>query len=126
MQHLEEETKPKELTTREIFRMLDEAKRLNFVAYVAWGGEPLLRHDIIDILNHAHGLGFYTSMITNGTLLKDRAKETSKIVDLTWVSLDYDSEYHSEMRHSTSAFLGCIRRWQDQTVLVPKKQQDVG
>ena len=84
--------------------MRDEAKRLNFVAYVAWGGEPLLRHDIVDILNHAHTLGFYTSMITNGTLLKDKAKEIAKVVDLTWVSLDYDSEYHSKMRGSEGTF----------------------
>jgi MoaA/NifB/PqqE/SkfB family radical SAM enzyme len=87
-----------ELTAREIFRMLDEAKRLNFVAYVAWGGEPLLRPDIVDILSHAHHLGFYTSIITNGTLLKGKAEEIAKVVDLTWVSLDYDSEYHSEIR----------------------------
>ncbi len=37
-------------------------------------------------------------MITNGTLLKDKAAKIAKIVDLTWVSLDYDSEYHSKMR----------------------------
>jgi MoaA/NifB/PqqE/SkfB family radical SAM enzyme len=78
--------------------MLDEAKEMNFVAYLVWGGEPLLRPDITEILSHAHKLGFYTSIITNGTLLKDKAKEIAKLVDLTWVSLDYDSEYHSTMR----------------------------
>jgi len=84
--------------------MLEEAERLNFVAYVAWGGEPLLRPDIVDILSHAHDLGFYTSIITNGTLLKEKAKEIAKIVDLTWVSLDYNSEYHSEMRGFAGTF----------------------
>jgi len=93
-----------ELSTIEIHRMLDEAKRLNFVAYVVWGGEPLMRPDIMDILSHAHKLGFYTSIITNGILLKEKAEEIAKIVDLTWVSLDYDSAYHSEMRGVEGTF----------------------
>lgn len=84
--------------------MLKEAKQLNFVAYVAWGGEPLLRPDILDILSYSHDLGLYTSIITNGTLLKGKAKEIAKFVDLTWVSLDYDSEYHSEMRGHAGTF----------------------
>lgn len=93
-----------ELTTPEIFSMLDQAKRLNFVAYVVWGGEPLLRPDILEVLSYAHKLGFYTSIITNGTLLKAKAKEIAKFVDLTWVSLDYDSPYHSEMRGFAGTF----------------------
>lgn len=84
--------------------MLDEARRLNFVAYVAWGGEPLMRPDILEILRYAHDLGFYTSIITNGTLLKDLAEEIAKVVDLTWVSLDCDSGFHSEMRGVEGTF----------------------
>lgn len=87
-----------ELSTDEVRRMLDEARRMNFVAYVAWGGEPLMRLDILEILRYAHALGFYTSIITNGTMLKDMAGEIAKVVDLTWVSLDCDSAFHSEMR----------------------------
>jgi MoaA/NifB/PqqE/SkfB family radical SAM enzyme len=67
-----------ELTTREIFQMLNEAKRLNFAAYVVWGGEPLLRPDIVDILNHAHALGFYTSIITNGLYSKGKLRKSQK------------------------------------------------
>jgi len=32
-----------EMNTYKIFRMLDEARKLNFVAYIAFGGEPLMR-----------------------------------------------------------------------------------
>lgn len=84
--------------------MLNEAKKLNFVAYVAFGGEPLMRPDIMDILRYAHELGLYTSIITNGTLLSENAKKIANIVDLTWVSLDYDSEYHDKMRSHQGAF----------------------
>ena len=98
-----------ELKTSEIFKMLDEAWKLNFVTYLAFGGEPLIRPDAVDILKHAHDLGFYTSVITNGTFLYSKAEEIAKTVDLTWVSLDYNSEYHDEMRGLKGAFNSALR-----------------
>jgi MoaA/NifB/PqqE/SkfB family radical SAM enzyme len=98
-----------ELTTREIFRILDEAKQLNFVGYVAFGGEPLMRTDILEILGHAHSLGFYTSVITNGIMLSSYADKIAKIVDLTWVSLDYDSEYHDTMRNHRGVYAKAVK-----------------
>jgi MoaA/NifB/PqqE/SkfB family radical SAM enzyme len=88
--------------------MLDEARRLNFVAYLAFGGEPLVRPDAMDVLKHAHDLGLYTSIITNGTYLRDKAEEIAKTVDLTWVSLDYYSDYHDEMRGLKGTFSNAI------------------
>jgi len=64
----------------------------------------LMRPDIMEILRYAHDLGFYTSIITNGTLLGDMAGEIAKVVDLTWVSLDCDSAFHSEMRGVEGTF----------------------
>jgi len=93
-----------EMNTHEIFRMLDEARKLNFVAYIAFGGEPLMRPDILDILQHAHDLDFYTSIITNGIYLPEKAEKIAKVVDLTWVSLDHDSDYHDEMRGLKGTF----------------------
>jgi len=93
-----------EMNTYKIFRMLDEARKLNFVAYIAFGGEPLMRPDILDILQHAHDLGFYTSIITNGIYLPEKAEKIAKVVDLTWVSLDHDSDYHDEMRGLKGTF----------------------
>jgi len=93
-----------EMTTGEVFRMLDEARKLNFVAYVALGGEPLMRPDILSILHHAHDLGLYTSIITNGTYLSDKVEKIAKLVDLTWVSLDHYSDYHNEMRGLKGTF----------------------
>jgi MoaA/NifB/PqqE/SkfB family radical SAM enzyme len=92
------------MNTDEVLRMLEEARKQNFVAYLAWGGEPLMRADIIAILEHAHELGLYTSIITNGIFLSERAKDLSKVVDLTWVSLDHFSDYHDEMRDFKGAF----------------------
>lgn len=92
------------MSTLEVFRILDEAKERNFVSYLVWGGEPLLRTDSLEILKHAHELSLYTSLVTNGILLPEKASEIAKIADLTWVSLDHYSDYHDEMRGFKGAF----------------------
>ena len=94
----------KEMTTKEIFRILDQAREMNFVAYIAWGGEPLIRPDIMQILEYAHDLGLYTCITTNGFYLPQRAEELSKIVDLTWVSLDHYSDHHDYIRGLKGTF----------------------
>lgn len=88
----------REMTTGEVEAMLDEAWRQNFVAYVALGGEPMLRGDTPEILAHAKARGFYTSLITNGTNLADKAGEIVPSTDLIWVSIDHDTPRHDEMR----------------------------
>lgn len=102
-----------EMTTQEIFRMLDEAREMNFVAYVAWGGEPLLRPDIVDILGHARDLGLYTCVTTNGFYLPQRADELADVADLTWVSLDHHTRRHDYMRGLEGIFeratIGIVR-----------------
>lgn len=93
-----------ELQITQIFDMLDQAKKLHIPIYVMWGGEPLLREDMLDIMQYANELGLYTSFITNGVLLKQKAKKVAKFVDLTWVSLDYPSIYHDELRGFDGVF----------------------
>ena len=93
-----------EMSTREILQLLDEAKNLNFVAYVVWGGEPLIRPDIFEILQHARDLNFYISVITNGIYLLKRAEKLAKLADLTLVSLDHHTDYHDEMRGVKGTF----------------------
>jgi MoaA/NifB/PqqE/SkfB family radical SAM enzyme len=92
------------MTTQEVFSMLKQARKLNFVGYVAWGGEQLLRSDTKEILRYAHDIGLFTCLITNGTFLADHAKELAKTVDLTIVSLDYPSNYHDALRGSKECF----------------------
>lgn len=94
----------REMTTQEIFRMLDEAREMNFVAYVAWGGEPLLRPDILEILGYARDLGLYTCVTTNGFYLPQKADELADVADLTWVSLDHHTRCHDDMRGLEGVF----------------------
>ena len=98
----------REMETAEVYSMLDEAKKLHFAAYLMWGGESLLRPDALDILTYAHDRGFYTSLITNGTLLPQKALEIANAVDLTWVSIDYYSNYHDDLRGLKGTFDSAI------------------
>jgi MoaA/NifB/PqqE/SkfB family radical SAM enzyme len=82
----------KEMSTFEIFKMLEEAKAFGIGVYNAWTIEPLLREDLPEILEHAKSLGLVTSLITNGRLLRQRAKELSNL-DYLSVSVDGIKSY---------------------------------
>jgi MoaA/NifB/PqqE/SkfB family radical SAM enzyme len=82
----------REMSTPEILRMLDEAQNFGIGVYNAWTVEPLLREDLPEILRHAKDLGLTTSLITNGLLLRQRAKELPDL-DLLSVSVDGIKSY---------------------------------
>ncbi len=75
------------MSTPEIFRMLEDAKDFGIGVYNAWTVEPLLRPDLPQILEHAKSLGLMTSLVTNGTILRQRAHELS---DLDYLSVSID------------------------------------
>jgi MoaA/NifB/PqqE/SkfB family radical SAM enzyme len=86
----------KEMTTPEIFRMLDDAESFGIGAYNAWTAEPLMRKDLPEILRHAKGLGLITSLITNGVLLEARVHE---LTDLDYLSVSLDGiKSYKELR----------------------------
>ena len=76
-----------EMSTQEIFGMLEEASSFGIGVYNAWTVEPLLREDLPEILSYAKSQGLITSLITNGRLLARRAKELS---DLDYLSVSVD------------------------------------
>jgi MoaA/NifB/PqqE/SkfB family radical SAM enzyme len=87
-----------ELTTEEIFEMLNNAKKAGIIMYAAQGGEPLLRKDLPQILQYAKKLNFVTTVITNGFYLKERFYEILPFTDYLFVSIDSNDELHDEMR----------------------------
>lgn len=62
--------RPDELSTREVFAVLDDLADLGVFSLVLAGGEPYLRPDFPDILEYAAQLGFVIAVVTNGTFLK--------------------------------------------------------
>jgi MoaA/NifB/PqqE/SkfB family radical SAM enzyme len=87
-----------DLSKEEIFSMLKKAKEVGIFGYSVWGGEPLLRKDLPEILEFAKKMGLITMVITNGYFLKDRYKEILPHTDYLIVSIDFDDDMHDEMR----------------------------
>jgi radical SAM protein with 4Fe4S-binding SPASM domain len=60
------------LPTPEIIRILDEAADAGVEAVAFSGGEPLVRLDCLDLLEHASKVIDQVTLATNGTLIDDR------------------------------------------------------
>jgi len=58
-----------ELTTAEAKRFLAQLAEVNCSVLLFSGGEPLLRHDLFDLLAEARHLGLRSVISTNGTLI---------------------------------------------------------
>ncbi len=87
-----------ELTTPEIKKLHADARAAGFMGVSLWGGEPLIHRDIGEILEHAHGLGLRTHMVTNGALLHKKMDRVLPYLDRICFSVDHPSERHGEMR----------------------------
>jgi radical SAM protein with 4Fe4S-binding SPASM domain len=58
-----------ELTTDEVFNVLDQIAEAGCLWLLITGGEPLVRDDFLDIYTHAKKKGFIIVLFTNGTLI---------------------------------------------------------
>jgi radical SAM protein with 4Fe4S-binding SPASM domain len=58
-----------ELSTEEIKTVITDIAHLGFGEIAFSGGEPLLRSDIYDLIDHAQNTGLLTSLRTNATIL---------------------------------------------------------
>lgn len=90
-----------ELETRELKSVIDQAKGLGVLQITFSGGEPLLREDIVELVQHAHRQGLLTRINTNGLLLERELVSKLKKAGLTQgaVSIDdTDPEMHDRLR----------------------------
>lgn len=88
-----------ELTVKQIKDMLEELKGENFNKIIITGGEPLMRNDIVEILETCAQYG-KVQLLTNGTIgtqeLYDKIINT---VDMIQISLDsYEEGTHDQSR----------------------------
>lgn len=60
-----------ELTTKQWKTIISEAADLGVVINELTGGEPTLRKDLIELINHSKELGLYTKINTNGSTITD-------------------------------------------------------
>lgn len=88
----------RELTTDDYRRVLDELSGVGVREVIFSGGEPFMRRDIGEILEHAHRIGHRVSLITNGTIHPARCLPLLDLIDQLHVSLDGYDEASSFIR----------------------------
>ncbi|MDD5240541.1 MAG: heme d1 biosynthesis radical SAM protein NirJ [Sulfuricella sp.] len=102
---------PGELSTEEVFAVMDDLKRFRVPVLILSGGEPLLRPDIFDIAQRAKQMGFYVGLSSNGTLIDETNIEKIAAVgfDYVGVSLDGIAATHDKFRRMDGAFDASMR-----------------
>jgi Fe-coproporphyrin III synthase len=97
---------PNELSTRQVFTVMDDLKQFKVPVLILSGGEPLLRPDIYDIAHRAKAMGFYTALSTNGTLIDESNIDRIAGVgfDYLGISIDGIAETHDRFRQMDGAF----------------------
>lgn len=97
---------PGELSTDEIYRVMDELRSFGVPVLILSGGEPLMRPDIFDISSRAKNMGFYVGLSTNGTMIDD--SNIDRIADMHYdyigISIDGLRETHDHFRRKQGAF----------------------
>ena len=97
---------PGELSTGEVFAVMDDLKAFGVPVLILSGGEPLLRLDIFEISHRAKALGFYVGLSTNGTLIDACNIDAIEAVgyDYVGISIDGMRETHDRFRRKEGAF----------------------
>lgn len=95
-----------ELSTQEVFTVLDDLKQYGVPVLILSGGEPLMRPDIFEISHRAKEMGFYVGLSSNGTLIDyDNIKEIAAVgYDYVGISIDGMRETHDKFRRREGAF----------------------
>lgn len=97
---------PGELSTAEIFEVMDDLRTFGVPALILSGGEPLLRPDIDAISRHAKAMGFYVGLSSNGTLID--ASNIERIADIGYdyvgISIDGVRDTHDRFRRKLGAY----------------------
>jgi len=97
---------PGELSTDEVYAVMDDLKAFGVPVLILSGGEPLLRPDIYAISMRAKAMGFYVGLSTNGTLIDESNIERIAAVGYDYVGISIDGlrETHDKFRRLDGAF----------------------
>jgi PqqA peptide cyclase len=95
-----------ELTTAQWQRVLAEAAALGVLQVHLSGGEPALRHDLVELVAHANDVGLYTNLITSGLGFATRRAEQLREagLDHVQISIQADEQALSDRIAGTASF----------------------
>jgi len=109
---LKQSLKEKEMTTWQIKDLIDQTVMIGIPRITFFGGEPLLRKDIFELIRYANSKGLITRINTNGLALSEKVVLKLKNAGLTHcdVSIDDSSpEIHDELRGVPGLFEKVIK-----------------
>jgi len=95
-----------ELSTPEVFTVMDDLKAFQVPVLILSGGEPLLRADLFEIAERAKAMRFYVGLSTNGTLIDEPMADriAAQGFDYVGISLDGIGATHDRFRRLDGAF----------------------
>ncbi len=102
---------PGELSTAEVFEVMDDLSSFHVPVLILSGGEPLLRRDIFAISRRAKDMGFYVGLSSNGTLIDEAniGRIAAIGYDYVGISIDGIRETHDRFRQKAGAFDASMR-----------------
>jgi MoaA/NifB/PqqE/SkfB family radical SAM enzyme len=91
------EDRTPEMSTDQIFQMIDELVEMGTTRFSITGGEPMLRKDLGEVVSHARSRGLFVSVATNGSFLPHRL-DYLRDVNSVNMTLDGPEEIHDSQR----------------------------
>lgn len=88
----------KEMTTADWHNAIDELADAGMMRVSIMGGEPLLRKDVGELVDHLKARGVNVAMNTNGWYFADKIDVVAKL-DLVCITLDGPKEHNDAQRH---------------------------
>ncbi len=114
-----------ELTKDKLFKIINESAQIGVRTFSVTGGEPLLRPDLLEILNYANQKGLKTSIASNGFLINKKMANQIKEAGVTSIQLSLDGveHTHNAIRQNNQSFSRVIRAIRNlQNVGIPTLQ----
>ena len=100
-----------ELSTTEAKELLNQIARAGFKTMIFSGGEPLMRSDILELVEHATRLKLIAVFGTNGTLITRQMAHDLKVAGAKGMGISLDSldaDKHDKFRSFAGAWQGAV------------------
>jgi MoaA/NifB/PqqE/SkfB family radical SAM enzyme len=85
--------KQQELDTKQVQSLIDQISAMGCQRLGLWGGEPLIREDIAQLISYAKSKGLYVTMDSNGYLVPEKMAQLTQLDHLI-LAFDGPEEVH--------------------------------